>query len=127
MHCVCGAHQQTRSLLSPSPLCLHHPIKPAHNKSEYLPKRACHRPFSPQQDHFPNKTLLMSPHPIPTYRLYKTRSALPHPHSYQSHHRLNLSHYIPASIHTYRHLNALNGTSGWKQSAESKRPTQVLL
>ena len=77
MHCVCSAYQQTRSLLSPSPLCLHHPIKPARNKREYPPKRACHRPFSPQQNHFPNQ-LRVHYHPIPLQRIAFTKHVQPH-------------------------------------------------
>lgn len=38
LHCVCSAHQQTRSLLSPSPLC--HPIKPPPTTSANIPQNA---------------------------------------------------------------------------------------
>ena len=76
---------------------------PTRNRSEYPPKRACHRPFSPQQDHFPNKMRLLSPHSILTYHLYKSHSAQPPPQPPKPH--------LPESLLKYSRLHSYSSPS----------------
>ena len=117
---ACSAHQQTRSLLSPSPLCLHHPIPPpttranipqnalvtvlsAHNKIIFLTNCAfiitpSHSNVSPLQNTFsPTSPLqplkLHSPESLPKYS--RLHSYLSSPERPQRHIRLEVICKIP--------------------------------